>query len=1369
MTRVTGFLLGLVLAAALALVWVLANGNGGNDTIDIAVVLPDAGAAAARGLIGRMDADIAARLANERKIVRPVRGPLTFRVADVTWEDPGHPAFVHAAEMRGTIDKRAASNGDIVIHGLSIRHADVFVDENQKLEWNYKRVMAPFFEPRDPNAPERSFTVTDIAIQDTRVNVTMPDRAFAFQDVSAQITRADFAGPGLPAPRVLVARATGTLVAGDSAYGMAADNAVLVFPTGRVDFTVVQLATGDTRVTNMVGTWGGDLPGYALKATGQVEHLSFHDVRFLSARVPKTGTASFGFSVRPVNDELTEFTLTNATMESQGSHITGSATVQVGVNKVAVEAIDARFDPLALSLIEQLTGDTLPYKGSIVGTARGTGGLVTFDVDAKLSTADVRTPFITHLTGTALLAASGFEIRRLETTLHEAPLASLRAVFPGLPLKGLLSGKITLNGPPGKSPLTLNVRAELASGVVIADGKVDLTGAVPSYDLSGRLLAVNLQQLLQPEAPPVFLTAHFAINGRGTDPNTAQAYVHLEGRFTGWEASPHDTLHAVARLANGTLTIDSAAVKLATMTASANGNWHFAAPASGSINYHVAFEPITPFGPYIPAIGNEDAVGNIAVSGTVNGERGQMQIAGDAKGSSIQVGQWATSAIDGKYLFVIGSAIPLISVQAIVRDLRTPTAGSYHEANVSLKLESPSFALNVKADRADGKGGIEIIADGSVPATGARAIVLHTARIDFGTSNWAIAAPATFSWAAPGSDLTVRGFEMRESGGAGLMRLEGRVLPLANADFRLETVALPVGDIQRLVGRVPIISGALSTTTVIRATNGIPELNIKFQLDSAVVENIRFSQLTGDATYSAQKLVANATAIVDTAGSLRLRADLPVDLRFGDGAGLKMLESGPVNITLVSDSMALAPFAALDPEIDELKGSMSANITVTGTVQDPVLAGTLALRNASVHVVPLNQRFDSISGTVALENRRAVIQELTAHAGGHARVTGTIEFRDLTKPELDITTNLDGFQMMGVNNQTPARTSGQVHLAGPLRAAVLTGDVRIQDGYFPLPQVGNTALDKQLAQFEPDVVDAPIDQAPPTPFYDGLVIEGLHLGVGPNLWFAMPDAKAELSGDLTIDKHGLDPRLTGELEGTRGSYVLRAGPIIRRFDVVQANVRFLGDAELNPAIDIIARRTIVDVAGRQIDIDVHVGGTLQTPTLSLASQDATTIPQSELISFLLFGQPSLALVGNAVPGQRAIVQTVGGTFEELAGISLEQALLDQLGSYFDIFQIRLAGGSLSELGGSIEIGREIARNVFLTVESGIGALFGQNATAQPNYFAARLEWRINRNTTVRASYEPTGRGALRGYTLPTPTNQQIKYQKSLEIRRRWTW
>jgi autotransporter translocation and assembly factor TamB len=190
-----------------------------------------------------------------------------------------------------------------------------------------------------------------------------------------------------------------------------------------------------------------------------------------------------------------------------------------------------------------------------------------------------------------------------------------------------------------------------------------------------------------------------------------------------------------------------------------------------------------------------------------------------------------------------------------------------------------------------------------------------------------------------------------------------------------------------------------------------------------------------------------------------------------------------------------------------------------------------------------------------------------------------------------------------------------------------------------------------------------------------------------------------------------------------------------------------------------------DASGRQMDIEVRVGGTLQSPTLALASDQATAIPQSELLSFLLFGQANPTLGAGTLPGEALVQETLVGGIAELATLEIENAI----GAPFDIFQLRLGGGQglLGLEQSSLVVGREITPNVFLTVESGISAIFGSGETNAQN-FAIRLEWRVDRWTTVRAGYEPADRTRLfRG--LDVLQISRPRQQGSIEIRRRWQW
>jgi translocation and assembly module TamB len=274
-----------------------------------------------------------------------------------------------------------------------------------------------------------------------------------------------------------------------------------------------------------------------------------------------------------------------------------------------------------------------------------------------------------------------------------------------------------------------------------------------------------------------------------------------------------------------------------------------------------------------------------------------------------------------------------------------------------------------------------------------------------------------------------------------------------------------------------------------------------------------------------------------------------------------------------------------------------------------------------------------------------------------------------------------------------------------------------------------------------------------------LRVDDLRVRVGSNTWFLAEEARVELHGDLTINKARDATPIVGTLEGDRGQYTLVAGPLVRRFDIVAAEVRFIGTPEPDPFIDFTARRVIIDAAGREVNVDVRISGTLDRPNIGLASGDLAAMPESELLSFLLFGQPSFEL-GGELPGDQLLEQTFVGGFAELAALELERELG---GVGLDIFQIRL-GGAFGGLGTpTLVAGRQLADDVFLTVETGIGALFGET-------FALRLDWAFDRRSRARLALEPIHRGrTLRpGLTLPL-TLRPPKQQLLLEVRRRWEW
>src|SRR6185503_348455 len=102
------------------------------------------------------------------------------------------------------------------------------------------------------------------------------------------------------------------------------------------------------------------------------------------------------------------------------------------------------------------------------------------------------------------------------------------------------------------------------------------------YDLNGRIAGVHLAQFIDTNVPPVAMSARFTINGSGTAPSAINARFTLFGRFSEWRTTPGDTIHARGSIANGTVTVDTAIVRLATFGANAGGRWRFVAPIEGA-------------------------------------------------------------------------------------------------------------------------------------------------------------------------------------------------------------------------------------------------------------------------------------------------------------------------------------------------------------------------------------------------------------------------------------------------------------------------------------------------------------------------------------------------------------------------------------------------------------------------------------------------------------------------------------------------------------------------------------------------------------------------------------------------------------------
>ena len=1362
----------LVLVVAVAAIVLLYRGDAGDDRAD-----------AAAG--ERIDMDV---LAFERRIrselgdltLRPHRA-LRVRAGRVVWNDGSGAPFVRAPSMTFTVETGAG--GSVLIRNGIVEEPVVDVVQYADGSWSYESILDPLLDPRGgagtngSAGAERTVTLLDIRVRNGRFDLSQPELRFGMRAVDARLTRGRLSGPGVAEPILELASADAVLLLPDS-LGLDADgnpapatlerevsiaDATLRLIDGAVAFRIGSGQFASSTFASAVGVWNPEFGGLGLDAELTVTDLRLADVPWLQAEVPEGAGGSFLMRIEPRPGDASAIALSSIDVSAPGSAATGSLRAFLGPAGLRLENVDLRVDPLSLDLVETFTGP-LPYVGQLRGTIRGTGGRIRYDLLARLATSVVSDTFETRIAGDVSFTDAGITVGAVDATFDRVPLSALKAIAPGLPLDGMISGSISLSGPPTEAPATVDIRLEAGGGIITTTGTIDLSGAVPAYDLRGRIAGVELRRVLEPSAPPVQVHANYELEGSGLDPATANAALRANGGFTGWRTELGDTLAVRLSLAGGTLDARSLRIDMGPIELSASGQWALEA-GTGAIDYELDVASLEPLSPYLPADTTGIplfARGSLSASGRVAGSLDAPVLTGTATAADFRYGEWAAETFAAEYdIRAAGDGLPRIVVEAGGTEIRTPSA-DFDRATLDVDFTRPEFSASLVADQAGDGGILELEAAGLIEEMGGREVSLSRMEVDLENQRWSLPSPALIAWNRGGA-VRVEGLSLAQADGPGLLRVDGTIAPADATDFDVEIRSLPVEDVLTLIGSGMPVDGRLDLSGSVSGIGGTPDLSASFTLVEGAIRGVAVRSIEATLDYDGTALALDGVGLLGDSARIEIEGRVPADLQLGVPPAITLIDDAPISARLSTSDF---PLSTLDPGLSvvrELEGLLNAELRVSGTPADPELGGTATLAGGSMLVPLLEQRYTGMEGTVRLSGREARVERLVANSGGTATVTGTVRLESLTNPVLDLTAQFDEFRPQGADDANDAGVWGTLRLTGSVASPVVTGDVYAADGTFDLaPFLGGAAFNERLVgvgesfQFDESMDMESGDAAP-----SGLVVRNLAVDLRDDLFFATEEARIQLSGELIIYRAADETTVQGTLSGTRGTFGIRVGPAVRRFQIVESNIRFFGTPDPDPAVSITATRAVRTPSGGDLDVRANVSGTLSNPALSLTTGAGAAIPDADLLSYIIFGESSASLGQFDLTGGGNVFQSDAlallGIYDQLGLLS--EDLADEAGLGLDYF--RILPGEESFFGG-VQIGRQLFDEVMLIVEQPFGT--------QQNLTEVSLEWRIDRQWTLDASWGPVQElRLLRGRsTLPADLLTD-RSQLFIAIRRRWTY
>jgi translocation and assembly module TamB len=1007
----------------------------------------------------------------------------------------------------------------------------------------------------------------------------------------------------------------------------------------------------------------------------------------------------------------------------------------------------------------------LPVEGAVTGTfaARGTVEDLRFEVDLE------QTAGRFALAGRMLADPSGgpptFDVGGDVSGFRIGALLGQPGLFPAP-----MTGRLDLSGG-GAAPYVFDVDLRGDDVVLDIEGSF-AAGDIPRYSVRGTVLGLDLSRLpLAVPLPRSDLNATVQIDGMGTTLETLQGsyFVNARGSTIGGIPLDAGLLRAEAR--GGLLLLDTVDVRLADNRLSAAGAIGLTAPSDRPLTFSFVSPDLSTLARAASTAGlPTEMAGSVSASGWFAGSLRNPRFALGLSGRGLQYGAWAAGDL---------------TVEADVS--RTPALGWAGEANVvgeRLTLATGEtlerVQLSVTGDQqrlgvglyARRDGGSDISASGIVELIegGGRGLTMESLAVRLDGSAWSLVSRSNIRWGGV-DGIAIDNLQLeRTDGGEGSILVHGLLPPTGAADLQIRIADLGLGSVASLFPAAPPLGGVLSMDAVLEGPVSDPTLSLIGRVDSLEFQGAVADSVSITADYIDRNLQADAFIWRDGVQLLGLEGRVPMLLSLEDLLpSFRLIRDAPLFARAIADSLDLALLTAAVPQLADGAGSFTADARVSGTIDRPELEGEARVQDGAVRVIPLGVTYSAIAAGVSLQGQRIVIDSVTAVSDGTGRIAGTIAFREGGGPDLDLAADLSSFEVMDDEDVASVRLTGVLALTGALPQPVLTGEITIDESTFVIPDLTQRSTVEltniEIGQIGPDTV-APTGFGPA--FLANTRIEGLVVSVGESVWLTSDDARIQIAGeDLIVYRTGEELRVFGVLRAERGTYALRIGPLVREFDIVSGSVQFFGTGDINPELDIVAAnriRTLQAGGGTTfITILVNISGTVRFPRISLSSDTRPPLPESEILSLLLFGRPTFGLGGAAGQlAQEVLVQeAIGGIlFAPLEQIFLQTGLIDYV-------QFRSVGGEIGQVGQTlglttVEIGTQLSDNIFLTLECGVGMIFGGIGGAA---CGTRLEMELGRSFTAVAAYEPTRRDRL----LQVLSADVLEHQWSLELRKRWEY
>jgi translocation and assembly module TamB len=478
------------------------------------------------------------------------------------------------------------------------------------------------------------------------------------------------------------------------------------------------------------------------------------------------------------------------------------------------------------------------------------------------------------------------------------------------------------------------------------------------------------------------------------------------------------------------------------------------------------------------------------------------------------------------------------------------------------------------------------------------------------------------------------------------------------------------------------VEGPLKRPRELRITANLTDLfadieNVKVRNDGPQRFSISSQLLKIDQFH----LVGEGTDL-SASGSVQLNGERQLDLSARGRVNLRLIES-------------------FNPDFTS-SGLVTVDVKVSGGAAKPVMQGKLQIDNGAIAYVDLPSALSEINGSLAFNQDRLQIDNLTARTGGGLVTFGG--YASSYNRQLNFNLTLRG---QGVRLRYPPGVSStadaDLHFVGTPAASTLTGEITVNKlamtpGFDFGAYLERTAQTSALPQTNPLLNRIRLD---------------VHIATAPEL--QMQTAVVRLSGDADLRMRGTaaKPVLLGRADIIEGEVYFNG----TKYRLERGDVTFTNPVTTKPVLDLQASTRV-----RDYDITLNLNGPIDRPSLTYRSEPP--LPTADIIALLAFGQTTQQSAQLQQSNQTAFSQEASSA---ILNAALNATVSNRAQRLFGVSRIKINPQGLAtetsptQTGPAVTIEQQVKDNLTLTYTTNV---------SQTSQQIIQAEYNVTRNVSV---------------------------------------